>query len=202
MSANNKTELVFNATDESRRKAHISGPDHYRLLYKKSIDEPEEFWTQIAKQFYWKYWPNDGILSYNFDLTKGPIRVKWMERAVTNMCYNVLDRVCNNGFGDRIAYYWSVLEMFLIEINYKNVLNSSSNSGDCSLSITYAQLLRKVCKFSNVLKSLGIRVGDRIAVYMCCEHRVGDRYVVLCSCRCYSFSYCKSFTQYMYFALN
>ncbi|CAG2122187.1 unnamed protein product, partial [Medioppia subpectinata] len=64
------------------------------------------------------------------------------------MSYNVLDLVINKGLGSRVAYYWE------------------SNDSKSHKQITYNELLRDVCKFANVLKGLGIKRGDRVAVYM------------------------------------
>ena len=78
----------------------------YDRLYRKSIEDPQLFWTEVAKELYWKCWPNKVLLSYNFDLNIGPVFMKWMDGSVTSMCYNVVDRVIINGLGERIAYYW------------------------------------------------------------------------------------------------
>lgn len=79
----------------------------YRKLYRKSIDNPVEFWSEIAKQFHWetpidvdKFW------SYNFDVRKGPVHIKWLEGASTNICYNLLDRNIKLGYGEKVAFYW------------------------------------------------------------------------------------------------
>jgi acetyl-CoA synthetase len=89
------------------RKSHISSMAQYRDMYVRSIDTPEEFWGDIAKQFHWETPASPTkFFSYNFDITKGPIHIKWMEGATTNVCYNLLDRNIRNGLGDKIAYYW------------------------------------------------------------------------------------------------
>ena len=81
--------------------------DQYRKMYKTSVEDPATFWGDIAKQFHWETAPNaDKFLSYNFDVSKGPISIKWMEGAKTNVCYNVLDRHVKNGLGENIAMYW------------------------------------------------------------------------------------------------
>lgn len=87
--------------------AYISGINQYQELYKKSIENPQGFWAPIAKQFHWET-PADpaNYLQYNFDITKGPISIKWMEGASTNISYNLLDRHIRNGHGNDIAYYW------------------------------------------------------------------------------------------------
>lgn len=117
-------------------------------MYKESVENPEAFWREIAKQFHWKT-PPENFLAYNFNVDKGPIFIKWMEGAKTNICYNVLDRIVEEkNAGNTIAFFW--------EGNYP---------GDSS-KITYAELLKEVCKFSNVLKGKGIKKGDRVAIYL------------------------------------
>jgi acetyl-CoA synthetase len=78
----------------------------YHEMYKRSVEDPEGFWGDIAKQFYWVSPPTGKFLDYNFDCRKGTIYVKWMEGAKTNICYNALDRHINNGLGDKIAFFW------------------------------------------------------------------------------------------------
>ncbi|XP_064617241.1 acetyl-coenzyme A synthetase, cytoplasmic-like [Liolophura sinensis] len=125
--------------------------EQYRKMYKQSVEDPSSFWGEIAKQFYWKTPPaSDGrkFFDFNFDHTKGPIFVKWMEGATTNICYNALDRHIENGLGDKIAFYWE------------------GNDPEDVGKITYSQLREEVCKFANVLKGLGLKKGDRVAIYM------------------------------------
>uniref|UniRef100_A0A4W3IUF4 acetate--CoA ligase n=1 Tax=Callorhinchus milii TaxID=7868 RepID=A0A4W3IUF4_CALMI len=72
-----------------------------------------------------------------------------MEGATTNICYNLLDRnIQQHDQGDKVAYYWE-----------------GNDPNDCS-TITYSQLLKQVCKFANVLRSLGVQKGDRVAIYL------------------------------------
>lgn len=89
------------------KNAHINSFIQYRELYQKSIDNPEEFWGEITKQFYWETPINiDRFFTYNFDIRKGPIFTKWFDGATTNVSYNLLDRNIRNGNGDKIAFYW------------------------------------------------------------------------------------------------
>ncbi|MEE6523196.1 hypothetical protein FKM82_021964, partial [Ascaphus truei] len=93
------------------------------------------FWAEMAKDYYWRVPPSEPILRYNFDITKGGIFVEWMKGAVTNICYNVLDRnIIDKKLGDKIAFYWE-----------------GNEPGDCA-TITYGELLQKVCQFANVLR--------------------------------------------------
>uniref|UniRef100_A0A673KUF1 Acetyl-coenzyme A synthetase n=1 Tax=Sinocyclocheilus rhinocerous TaxID=307959 RepID=A0A673KUF1_9TELE len=123
--------------------------DAYLALYKKSTEEPEEFWADVAQEFYWKKPPSGQMLQYNFDVNKGNIYIKFMEGAKTNICYNVLDRnVHERNLGEKVAYYWE------------------GNSPDHHQTITYNQLLRNVCRCANALKLLGVKKGDRVAIYL------------------------------------
>ncbi|KAA0718552.1 Acetyl-coenzyme A synthetase, cytoplasmic [Triplophysa tibetana] len=142
-------ENVYNPPNGLFTDAHVPDFDAYLSLYKKSIEEPEEFWGDVAQEFFWKKPPSGQMLQYNFDVTKGNINVKFMEGARTNICYNVLDRnVHERNLGDKVAYYWE------------------GNSPDHHLTITYSQLLRQVCRCANALKLLGIKKGDRVAIYL------------------------------------
>lgn len=105
------------------KAAYVSSLQQYAEMYKQSLENPAEFWGNIAKQFYWET-PADPekFFSYNFDISKGPIFIKWMEGASTNITYNLLDRNVKNGLGDKIAFHWYVwpwptlLEFFLYVI--------------------------------------------------------------------------------------
>merc|ERR1719239_1212073 len=121
------------------------------MMGAESIDDPTGFWSRICQQFYWKKQPSEDptkFMRYNFDISKGPIKIEWMMGAETNICYNALDRQVENGHGDKIAFYW--------------VGNDPNDRG----SITYAQLLAEVCKFANALEGRGVKPGDRVALYM------------------------------------
>ena len=101
---------IFQPDQKLARAAYVSSFQQYQELYKESIEHPEKFWGNIAKQFHWET-PADpeNFMSYNFDISKGPISIKWMEGASTNICYNLLDRNIKNGHGDKIAFLWYVL---------------------------------------------------------------------------------------------
>lgn len=101
---------IFQPDQKLARSAHVSSFQQYEELYKESIENPEKFWGNISKQFHWET-PADAsnFMKFNFDISKGPISIKWMEGASTNICYNLLDRNIKNGHGDKIAYFWYVL---------------------------------------------------------------------------------------------
>ncbi|XP_048177631.1 acetyl-coenzyme A synthetase, cytoplasmic isoform X2 [Corvus hawaiiensis] len=129
--------------------AHVPSLPHYQRLYQRSVEEPHEFWGDIAKEFYWKRQHTGPFLKYNFDVTKGKIFIEWMKGATTNICYNLLDRNVNEKkLGDKVAFYWE-----------------GNEPGD-STKITYRELLHKVCQFANVLRSQGVKKGDRVSIYL------------------------------------
>nr|XP_027195364.1 acetyl-coenzyme A synthetase, cytoplasmic-like isoform X2 [Dermatophagoides pteronyssinus] len=134
-----------------RRQAHLKSIDEYYQLYEQSIKLPGEFWKNVARDFYWTT-PlpenNDKILDYNFDINSGSIKIEFLKDVRTNITYNLLDRIINRGFGDRIAYYWE-----------GNELNERQQ-------VTYLELRSKVCRMANALKRMGIGIGDRVAIYL------------------------------------
>ena len=98
---------TFEPNKNAYKDAHVKSMEEYNRMYKKSLDDPESFWGKIAEQFYWKKWYDGEFMKYNFNVAEGPIEVKFMEGAKTNICYNALDRnVKEKGYGDKIAFYW------------------------------------------------------------------------------------------------
>ena len=85
---------------------------------------------------------------FNFDTSKGPVSIEWFIGAQTNVCYNALDRHIKAGLGDRVAFYCE-----------GNDLGQES-------TVTYQQLLDKTCKIANYLKSIGVKEGHDVTIYM------------------------------------
>lgn len=105
--SSNENVLVFAPNEEISNNAYISSFEQYQELYKKSIEDPQTFWGEIAKQFHWETDANPkDFFSYNFDKGNGPIFTKWMTGSSTNLSFNLLDRHVKNGLADQIAYYW------------------------------------------------------------------------------------------------
>ncbi|XP_056911859.1 acyl-CoA synthetase short chain family member 2 like [Takifugu flavidus] len=142
-------DKMYYPSDDMKRDAHVSDFNSYLALHRKSLENPEGFWKEIADEFFWKNPPTGPMMQYNFDSTKGSIYVKCMEGAKTNVCYNVVDRlVREKNLGDKVAFYWE------------------GNSPDHHLSVTYHQLLSQVCRCANVLKQMGVGKGDRVSIYL------------------------------------
>ena len=131
----------FNPNPQFVKQAKIAGMDAYKELYQKSIEKPLEFWSDVANELHW-FKPWDKVL----DESNAPF-YQWYTNAKTNISYNCLDRQVEAGKGDKIAFYWE------------------GEPGD-KKTFTYKELLDEVCRFSNVLKSLGVKKGDRIALYL------------------------------------
>ncbi|XP_028406315.1 acetyl-coenzyme A synthetase, cytoplasmic-like [Dendronephthya gigantea] len=131
-----------------RAEAHIKSMEEYQQMYERSVKDPEGFWGEFAQQFHWRK-PPTTFLSFNFDIQNGPIFIKWMEGAQTNVCYNILDRIVKEKNSENtVAFYWE------------------GDHPDKHIAITYGQLLVEVCKFANVLKSKGVKKGDRVVIYL------------------------------------
>ena len=123
---------------------HIKHLEEYFQVYRKSVDNPEAFWEEIAEEnFTWrKKW--NSVLEYDF--TKPEI--KWFNGAQLNITENCIDRHLEIR-GDKTA-----------------ILFEPNNPEEEAQHITYKQLHAKVCQFANVLKSQGIKKGDRVVIYL------------------------------------
>ena len=97
---------IYRPQARIQKEARVKSMEQYRDMHKRSVEDPEAFWGDISKNFHWESQPKGKFLDFNFDVRKGPISIKWMEGAKTNLCYNALDRHIVNGLGDKIAFYW------------------------------------------------------------------------------------------------
>ena len=121
----------------------ITSFKQYEEEYKKSVENPEQFWGEVAQNFQWRK-PWFKVLSWNF---KEP-EIKWFEGAKLNITENCLDRhLAANG--DKPAIIWE-----------------PNNPEEESVTLTYKMLHERVCRFANVLKRNGAKKGDRICIYM------------------------------------
>ena len=137
------SEKVFQPAPEWSASAHIKNMDQYREIYDRSIQDQNAFWADIAERITWtKKWDRISDVDY----TKA--QIKWFEGGKLNVSYNCLDRHVEAGHGDRTALIWE------------------GNNPEEDRSFSYSELLRKVQKFANVLKSLGVEKGDRVCLYM------------------------------------
>ncbi|XP_010249386.1 PREDICTED: acetyl-coenzyme A synthetase, chloroplastic/glyoxysomal-like isoform X2 [Nelumbo nucifera] len=145
--ASEENDLVF-PSEEFSRQALVPSPMKYMEMYRRSIEDPAGFWSEIASEFYWKQKWGTTVYSENLDVRKGPIKIEWFKGGITNICYNALDRNIEAGNGDKIAIYWEG--------------NDLGQDG----SLTYSSLLEKVCQLANYLKDIGVRKGDAVVIYL------------------------------------
>jgi len=125
----------------------------YEKLYKESIENPEAFWGKIAKELSW-FKPWDKVLEWNYPYAR------WFTGGQTNIVYNALDRWMKTDVRDKLALIWV------------------SQTGE-ERKFTYGQLNEDVCKFANGLKSLGVKKGDRICIYL---PRVPEQLIAMLAC--------------------
>jgi len=124
-------------------RAHIKSFEQYQQMYERSINDPEGFWSEMARQFVWKKtW--DRVHDFSFGKE---VYIKWFIGGQTNICVNALDRHLDKR-GDQIAFIWE------------------GNEPGVDKKLTYRQVHTEVCKFANVLKSLGVRKGDRVCLFL------------------------------------
>jgi len=126
-------------------KAYIKSAEERKKLWEESIKNPDKFWLDIAKKIcYWKKVPTKG---FDWKDPKGA-RFTWFEDGITNMAYNCLDKNIEAGKGKQVALIWQ------------------GEPEKDSVTFTYGQLRDEVNKLANVLKSLGIKKGDRVSIYL------------------------------------
>lgn len=121
----------------------INSYEEYQEVYKKSVDSPEQFWDDVAEHFHWrKRW--DKTLEWNFTEPN----VKWFVNGKLNITENCLDRHLEQR-GDKIALIWE-----------------ANNPTEPSIRFTYRELHANVCRMANILKSMGVKKGDRVCIYL------------------------------------
>ena len=130
----------FPPTPEFSKNAHISSKESYDKLCARAAADPEGFWADIARELHW-FEPWTKVLEWESPWAK------WFVGGKINLSYNCLDRHVATWRKNKAAIIWE------------------GEPGEVR-TYTYQQLLSEVCKFANVLKGLGIKAGDRVAIYM------------------------------------
>lgn len=121
----------------------IKNLEQYHAAYKKSVESPEEFWSNLAEKFNWhRKW--DKVLEWNFESAD----IKWFQGAKLNISENCLDRHLDER-GNQTAILWE-----------------PNDPAEDVRDISYRELYEEVCKTANMLKSLGVEKGDRVCLYM------------------------------------
>lgn len=122
--------------------AHIN-KEQYDELYQQSIENPDAFWAEQAKNFLSWSQPWDKVLDWDFN----EARVEWFRNGKLNVSYNCLDRHLETR-GDQVAIIWE------------------GDDPEEDKQITYKELHEEVCRFANALKSRGVKKGDRVCLYL------------------------------------
>jgi acetyl-CoA synthetase len=135
---------VYPVPSDFAAQANIN-EEQYQAMYQQSVEDPEGFWAEQAEQYvtWFKKW--DKVLDWSFD--KDDLHINWFTGAKLNVSYNCLDRHLDNR-GDQVAIIWE------------------GDNPEEDRKITYRELHEEVSKFANVLKSRGVKKGDRVSLYL------------------------------------
>jgi acetyl-CoA synthetase len=130
----------FHPPSNFSEQANLKSFEEYKRLYDESINSPDTFWGRVASDLHW-FSPWRTVLD-----ASNPPFFKWFVGSQTNICYNCIDRN---------------LELH----ENKPAIVFEGEPGDSKV-YTYRELFEEVCKFANTLLHLGVRKGDRVAIYM------------------------------------
>jgi acetyl-CoA synthetase len=133
---------VYKVRGDIAARSYIN-KEKYQLEYQRSLDDTEGFWAEKAKEFL--TWSKDWDTTLEYDFPKGEI--KWFAGGKLNVSVNCLDRHLETR-GNQTAIIWE------------------SDDPEVDKTYTYRELHAEVCRFANGLKSLGVKKGDRICIYM------------------------------------
>jgi acetyl-CoA synthetase len=136
-----KESRTFKAGSDFVKKARIKSLKDYQKLWQESVDKPEKFWAKLAREHLVWSRPFKKALIW-----KAP-HAQWFAGGKLNLSVNCLDRHCDAGLRNKAALIWE------------------GEPGDRRV-LTYHDLLRDVCKCANALRMLGVKPGDRVAIYM------------------------------------
>ncbi len=140
-----REERIYYPPQEGKDEAYICSRYEYRQIYQYSLEDPDEFWAERAKELitWFKYWHR----TCYWDFYKPEIR--FFEGGKLNACFNCLDRHLDDPYiKNKAAIIWQ------------------GEKERLPRAYTYQMLFNEVCKFSKILKALGVRKGDRVAIYM------------------------------------
>jgi len=126
--------------------AWIESMEDYRELHRRSIEDPEGFWSEAAREHLHWFSPFSKVLEWTCP------DAKWFVGGTTNACFNCVDRQVEAGFGDEVAIVWEGEPV--------------GEGGPEVRKLTYRDLQRETARFGNALKSLGVGKGDIVTIYM------------------------------------
>ena len=136
---------VFDIPKDLQKNALVSSMEQYEEMYKRSIEDPEGFWGEMAEQNidFYKKW--DKVLDYDWG---DAMRNEWFKGAKLNVSYNCLDRHITGPRKNKAALMWQ------------------GEPVNDARTYTYIEMYHEVNKFANVLKSKGVKKGDCVAIYL------------------------------------
>lgn len=129
------------------QKAHVKNMAEYQALYRRSIDDSDAFWLEQAETLEWFRKPKRAC-QYTWNTAERIIKHTWFEDGQLNISANCLDRHLSTPTKNKTAILWQ------------------GDRDDETMKITYEELHSLVCRFANVLKSLGVAKEDRVCLYM------------------------------------
>jgi len=136
-------DRVFEPSPAVKLGAYIRDMDEYKKLYRRSVEDPEGFWAEMAEEMDWfKKW--DKVLEWDFSRPE----IRWFLNGKLNVSYNCLDRHLSSWRRNKVALIWQ------------------GEPVEENRVFTYQQLHYHVCKFANVLKKFGVKKGDRVSIYL------------------------------------
>ena len=153
-------DKIFPVPERVREKSYIKSREEYEKLYKESIENPDAFWAKMATErlAWFKPFDKNKVSSWSFDAKD--LHVRWFEGGKLNVSYNCLDRHLET------------------KKNKAAVIFEGNDPNDWKV-YTYFDMYREVNKFANVLKSLGIKKGDRVSIYL---PMIAEALVVMLAC--------------------
>jgi acetyl-CoA synthetase len=129
------------------KTAYIKSEKQWKEMWERSLKDPKGFWLEQAKSLSWFKEPTRG-LEYTWDTKNRKIEHTCFADGELNAAYNCLDRHLGTPVAKKTAIIWQ------------------GDAENAVRKITYEELYEEVCKFANVLKSKGVKKGDRVAIYM------------------------------------
>ncbi|HYD01758.1 MAG TPA: acetate--CoA ligase [Phycisphaerales bacterium] len=127
---------------------HIGSLEDYRRLHARSVADPDSFWRDEAKNLEW-------FAPFHTVCTWSPPDARWFEGGTLNACYNCVDRHVAAGHGDKTALIWE-----------GEPVGGAWGSGPQIKRLTYRDLQQQTARAANTLKSLGVKKGDVVTIYM------------------------------------
>ncbi|HKC95149.1 MAG TPA: AMP-binding protein, partial [Nitrospira sp.] len=145
-----KESRLYQPTAKTKAAAYIKD---YEAEYKKSIADPEAFWSGMAKELEW-FAPWTKVLDWDYPWAK------WFVGATCNISYNCLDRHVKTWRKNKVALIWV-------------------GENDQERFFSYGELYRQVNRCANALKKLGLRKGDRVTIYL---PKIPEQVVAMLAC--------------------